>query len=62
VVEQFYGASAAPSETVASVFPNLLHRSAAPAAAEVNGWVRSSLDLLRIEQLFSGSLEFWEVS
>jgi hypothetical protein len=58
-VEQMYGPIPAPAGTVASLFPNLLRRIAAPSAAEVNGWVRSALDLRIIEELFAGSDEFY---
>jgi hypothetical protein len=37
----------------------LLHRAAAPAAAEVNGSVNSGVDLRNIEALFVGTDEFF---
>ncbi len=48
-----------PAQWVGSTVPDLLHRSSAPAAAEVNGWANSSLDLLSIEVLVAASSEFF---
>jgi hypothetical protein len=58
VVQQFYGPTAAPSGSVVSQYPNLLHR-AAPPAAEVNSWMNSPLDILAIEVGFAASDEFF---
>jgi hypothetical protein len=59
LVGQLYGAPAAPAESVVSQYPDLLHRTSAPTAAEVGGWVNSGLDIRRIEQGFAASDEFF---
>jgi hypothetical protein len=41
------------------VFPALLHRTTAPAAADVNFWVSSGLDSLSIAVKFASSSEFF---
>jgi Domain of unknown function (DUF4214) len=58
VVEELYGFTYAPDESVVSLFANLLHRTAAPSAAEINGWVNSGLDIYSIEIAIAGSTEF----
>lgn len=58
-VEELYGSPLAPSVSVASVLPNLLNRTSPPTAGEVNSWVFSGLDLLRIEVDFASSAEFF---
>jgi hypothetical protein len=58
VVEELYGFTLAPLASVASLFPNLLHRAAAPTSAEVSGWVNSGFDILTIEVNFAASGEF----
>jgi hypothetical protein len=57
-VQELYGFTYALSETVVSLFPNFLHRAAAPGAGEVNGWVNSGLDILTVELGFAASGEF----
>jgi hypothetical protein len=59
VVQQIYGFTYAPSQSVASLFVNLLHRAAAPDAGEILGWANSSLDILSIEIAIAGSGEFF---
>jgi Domain of unknown function (DUF4214) len=59
VVQQFYGFSQAALSSVASLFPPLLHRTAAPTAPELSGWVNSSLDILSIEVAFASTGEFF---
>ncbi|HEV3079935.1 MAG TPA: hypothetical protein VGY66_09155 [Gemmataceae bacterium] len=59
VVRQFYGFSPAALSSVASLFPPLLHRTTAPTAAELNGWVNSTSDLLTIEVTIAGTGEFF---
>jgi hypothetical protein len=56
-VQQFYGATAAPSGSMVSQYPSLLHRGAAPA--EVSAWVNSPLDIFGIEEGFAASDEFF---
>jgi hypothetical protein len=48
-----------PAQWVGSTLPDMLHRSAAPAAAEVQGWVNSGMDLLSIEASIALSDEFF---
>ena len=57
-VEQLYGFAAAPGSSLAGLFPDLLERPSAPAAVEVDGWVRSGRDLLALDALFAESREF----
>ena len=59
VVQQLYGFTPAAFSSVASLFPSLLHRSSAPGAGEVNGWVNSRLDILAITVALAGSGEFF---
>jgi predicted outer membrane repeat protein len=61
-VQQLYGFTAAPAAAVASLFPNLLHRTGAPTTAEVNFWVNSGLDILRLEASFAGSPEYFNLA
>jgi predicted outer membrane repeat protein len=61
-VQQLYGFTYALSSSVVSLFPNFLHRAAAPSAAEVNGWVNSGLDILTMEVGFAASGEFVALS
>ena len=58
VVQELYGFTYAPVQSVASLFVNLLHRTSAPAAAEINGWVNSGLDILTVDIAIAGSVEF----
>ena len=62
VVQQLYGATPAVGASVASIFPNLLHRSISPTAAEVASWVNSGMDVLSIEVSFGQSTEFFSNS
>ena len=59
VVKQLYGATAAPPLSVAGVFHPALHRKIPPAAAEVDAWVNSGLDVLSIETAFAGGSEYF---
>jgi hypothetical protein len=58
-VQQLYGFTPAAPVSVASLLPNLLHRSAAPPAAEVKGWVTSGLDLLGLAVGIASSPEYF---
>jgi hypothetical protein len=58
VVQQLYGFNTAPPATVASLFPNLLHRALPPSPAEVAAWVAFGGDVLAIEATFAGIPEF----
>ncbi len=58
VVRTLYGFAAAPLSTVASIFPNLLHRTTAPTAGEINPWVSSGFDTLSICLAFASTAEF----
>jgi hypothetical protein len=57
LVQQLYGFTPAASASVVALFPNLLHRTASPSAAELNGWVSSGLDILTITARIAGSAE-----
>jgi Domain of unknown function (DUF4214) len=59
VVQQLYGFNQAPLIAEASLFNNILHRTTAPMASEIQGWVTSSLDALAIELTFLGTPEFY---
>jgi hypothetical protein len=58
VVQELYGFTYAPAQSVVSLFANLLHRTSAPAAAEINGWVNSGLDIYTMEIAIAGTSEF----
>jgi hypothetical protein len=45
--------------TVQQLYVDMLHRQNGPAAAELNNWVKSGFDLLRIEADFTGTAEFF---
>jgi hypothetical protein len=59
VVEEHYGFTYALAGSLVSTMPNLLHRSAAPSAAEINGWVATGLDLLSLRADIAGTAEFF---
>ncbi len=59
VVQELYGSTLAPVGSVVRLLPSLLHRTMPPAAAEVNGWVNSGLDVLSIEVALAGTAEFF---
>jgi hypothetical protein len=48
-----------PAQWVGSTLADWLHRSSAPSAVEVNGWVNSGLDVLTIEASLATSTEFF---
>jgi hypothetical protein len=58
VVEELYGFTYAPTQSVVSLFADLLHRSSAPTTAEIDGWVNSGLDIYTMEISIAGSSEF----
>jgi hypothetical protein len=58
VVQQLYGFTPAPVGSEANLFSQVLHRTSAPAAAEINFWVNAPLDTLAIETAFAASSEF----
>jgi uncharacterized protein YkwD len=47
------------SRAVTAMYTELLHRSSAPSAGEVDSWVTSGLDLARIRIGFKSSLEYF---
>jgi hypothetical protein len=59
VVEQLYGFTLAPAISVASVLPPALHRTAAPPAAQINGWASAGLDMVTLEEDFLNTSEFF---
>jgi hypothetical protein len=59
-VRTFYGDPTLTPLHYQPFFANLLHRSAPPSAAEVNGWVPTGLDLLSIQAAFASGVEFFE--
>ncbi|HEV3260338.1 MAG TPA: DUF4214 domain-containing protein, partial [Gemmataceae bacterium] len=61
-IRELYGAPLAPVTSVASIFPNLLHRSTPPSAAEVSFWLNSGQDILTIEAAFAGSPEYFNLA
>jgi hypothetical protein len=61
-IQELYGATLAPVTSVASAFPNQLHRSTPPSAAEVNFWLNSGQNILTIEALFVGSPEYFSLA
>jgi hypothetical protein len=58
-VRTFYGDPTLTPLPWQTYLPNLLHRSAAPAASEINSWVNSSADFLSIEVSFASTMEFY---
>jgi predicted outer membrane repeat protein len=60
--QQLYGFPAAPAASVASLLPNLLHRTVAPSAGEINGVVNSGLNFLTMEMFFAGSAEYFNLA
>ena len=58
VVQELYGFTYAPAQSVVSLFADLLHRTSGPTAAEINGWVNSGLDIYSIEIAIAGASEF----
>jgi len=64
-VEEMYGFTPAPAGSVASLLPNLLHRSQAPTGAEIGGWVNSltaSANILAVEEMIAGSTEYFNLA
>jgi hypothetical protein len=61
-VRTFYGDPTLTPFPYQPFFVNLLHRSAAPSADEVSGWVNQGLDLLSIEGALASSDEFYQNS
>jgi hypothetical protein len=61
-IEQLYGNPLASLETLASLYPNLLHRTSAPSAAEVGGLVNSGLGILGLEGFFAGGPEYFALA
>jgi hypothetical protein len=59
VTQELYGFAPASPATLASLFPNLLHRMASVSASEVNGWASSSLDILGLAAGFAGGGEYF---
>jgi hypothetical protein len=58
-VRTFYGDPTLSPLPYQSYLPDLLHRSAAPSAGEINGWVGSGFDFLSLEVFFAASPEFY---
>ena len=58
-VQQLYGFGSAASAAPANLLARVLSRTAAPSAAEVNGWVGAPVDLRTMETTFIGSDEFY---
>ncbi|HEV3025913.1 MAG TPA: DUF4214 domain-containing protein, partial [Pirellulales bacterium] len=58
-VRTFYGDPTLSPLPWQSYLPNLLHRSAAPAASEINGWINSGADFLSVEVFFASTMEFY---
>jgi hypothetical protein len=62
-IQQLYGNPLAPVLSVASVaISDLLHRSAPVSTAEVNSWLNSGKDILTIETLFAGGMEYFNLA
>jgi hypothetical protein len=59
VVNGFLFSKEYRSDLVTKFYSSLLHRRAAPSAAEVNGWLNSGLDVATIRPAFESSSEFW---
>jgi hypothetical protein len=48
------------TDVVTGLYTSLLDRTTAPSAAEVAGWVNSSLDILSIDVAFASSREYFQ--
>jgi hypothetical protein len=60
VVRALFGFTPAPFASVASLFPNLLHRTSPPTAADVNAFVNSGLSIGGVVQAIASSNEFFQ--
>lgn len=58
-VRTFYGDPTQSPRPYQPFFVDLLHRGAPPTAGEVQGWVNSTLDVLKIQLAFASSPEFY---
>jgi hypothetical protein len=59
VATELYGAAPAPTASVVSLLPLLLHRAAAPSPSEVMGWSSQGLGMLTIQVDFLAISEFF---
>jgi streptogramin lyase len=59
IANNFLNSAEYRGDIIQGYYSTLLHRSSAPSAAEVNGWVVSGMDLERIRIGFETSLEFY---
>jgi hypothetical protein len=59
VASLYTGYTPLPQDTFFATVPNLLTRPAAPSAGELNFWVNSGLDLLRLAATIAGSPEYF---
>lgn len=60
IVEGFVHSAEYRTQMVDAFYVDLLHRSAAPPAAEANLWVNSNLDLLHLRIGFESSAEYFQ--
>jgi hypothetical protein len=60
-VRTFYGDPSLNPLPWEPFFINLLHRSQAPSAAEVAGWVTAPLDFLTVEVILAGTQEYYDL-
>jgi uncharacterized protein YkwD len=58
LIQSILNSSEYRTDIVRSYYSGLLHRSTAPTAAEIAGWVNSGLDLITIRMNFEASAEF----
>jgi hypothetical protein len=57
-VRTFYGDPSLSPKPFEPYFTNLLHRTAAPASQEIQGWVSTSMDSLTIETTLAETVEY----
>ena len=61
-VQSFYGDSSQVPSPFLPFWPDLLHRTAVPAAADITYWVNTPFDLLSMEASIAGSAEYYNRS
>jgi hypothetical protein len=62
VAQQLYGFTYAPTQSVVSLFANLLHRTSPPKATEITSHVDSGLDIYTLEITIASTTEFVDLA
>jgi hypothetical protein len=61
-VQQLYGALPPPVTSLASTFPNLLHRTTPPSASDISFWLNSGQDILTMQVAFASTPEYFSLA